>query len=196
MRDELCDHRPMATIGYTRVSTKDQDTSLQDSAMAKAKVDRVYTDHGVSGTLASRPELDKALDRLDRGDTFVVWKLDRLGRNTKNVLEVIENLIDRGVTFKSLTEQIDLSAGPMGKAMLTILSAFAELERATMVERTRAGLEAAKAKGKVGGRPSVIDPKKLATIKKLTASGEHTRADIARMVGISPATLYRVLQTL
>lgn len=164
--------------------------------MVKAKVDRLYTDHGVSGTLASRPELDKALDRLDRGDTFVVWKLDRLGRNTKNVLEVIETLIDRGVTFKSLTEQIDLSAGPMGKAMLTILAAFAELERATMIERTRAGLEAAKAKGKVGGRPPAVDAKKLATIKKLVKSGDHSRADIARMTDISPATLYRVLQSL
>ena len=164
--------------------------------MAEAKVDRLYTDHGVSGTLASRPELDKALDRLDRGDTFVVWKLDRLGRNTKNVLEVIENLIERGVTFKSLTEQIDLSAGPMGKAMLTILAAFAELERATMIERTRAGLEAAKAKGKVGGRPSAVDAKKLATIKKLVNSGDHSRADIARMTGISQATLYRVISTL
>ncbi|WP_341954540.1 recombinase family protein [Microbacterium sp. LWH13-1.2] len=185
----------MAIIGYTRVSTKDQDTASQDLAMTKAKVDRVYTDHGVSGALASRPELDKALDRLDRGDTFVVWKLDRLGRNTRNVLEVIETLIDRGVTFKSLTEQIDLSAGPMGKAMLTILAAFAELERATMAERTRAGLEAAKAKGNVGGRPSVVDAKKLATIMALVRSGDHTRADIARMVGISPATLYRVLQS-
>lgn len=164
--------------------------------MAEAKVDRLYTDHGVSGTLASRPELDKALDRLDRGDTFVVWKLDRLGRNTKNVLEVIEDLIDRGVTFKSLTEQIDLSAGPMGKAMLTILAAFAELERATMIERTRAGLEAAKARGKVGGRPSVVDAKKLTTIKKLVASGDHTRAEIARMTGVSPATLYRVIAAL
>lgn len=186
----------MAIIGYTRVSTKDQDTSLQDSAMAEAKVDRLYTDHGVSGTLASRPELDKALDRLDRGDTFVVWKLDRLGRNTKNVLEVIEDLIDRGVTFKSLTEQIDLSSGPMGKAMLTILAAFAELERATMIERTRAGLEAAKARGKVGGRPSVVDAKKLTMIKKLVASGDHTRAEIARMTGVSPATLYRVIAAL
>ncbi|MDR2294489.1 MAG: recombinase family protein [Microbacterium sp.] len=128
-------------------------------------MDRLYTDHGVSGTLASRPELDKALDGLDRGDTFVVWKLDRLGRNTKNVLEVIEDLIDRGVTFKSLTEQIDLSAGPIGKAMLTILAAFAELERATMIERIRAGLDAAKSQGRVGGRPSKVDVKKLTTIK-------------------------------
>jgi len=186
----------MAIIGYTRVSRKDQDTALQDIAMAKANVDRVYSDRGVSGTLAYRPELDKALDRLDKGDTFVVWKLDRLGRNTRNVLEVIEALIERGVTFKSLTEQIDLSAGPMGKAMLIILSAFAELERATMVERTWAGLEAAKSKGKVGGRPSVIDAKRLDKIKKLVASGDHSRKEIAEMVQISPATLYRVLGTL
>lgn len=161
--------------------------------MANAHVDRVYTDQGVSGALASRPELDRALDRVDRGDVFVVWKLDRLGRNTKNVLEVIESLIERGVTFKSLTEQIDLSAGPMGKAMLTILSAFAELERATMVERTRAGLDAAKARGKVGGRPSVVDDKKLAKIKKLASSGDHTKKEIAEMLKISPATLYRAL---
>jgi DNA invertase Pin-like site-specific DNA recombinase len=183
----------MATIGYTRVSTKEQNTDLQDSAMANAGVTRVYTDHGVSGTVADRPELAKALDRLDKGDTFVVWKLDRLGRNTKNVLAVIEDLIDRGVTFKSLTEQIDLSAGPMGKAMLTILAAFAELERATMVERTKAGLEAAKAKGKVGGRPAALDAKGLAKVRKLAASGDYTRKEIATMLGISPATVYRVL---
>lgn len=191
-----CDSSVMATIGYTRVSKRDQDTALQDAAMAKAGVDRIYTDHGVSGAIASRPELDKALDRLDRGDTFVVWKLDRLGRNTRNVLEVIERLVDRGVTFKSLTEQIDLSAGPMGKAMLTILAAFAELERATMIERTRAGLETAKAAGRTGGRPSSIDAKKLAKIKKLAASGDVSRADMARMAEVSESTLYRVLATL
>jgi DNA invertase Pin-like site-specific DNA recombinase len=184
----------MAIIGYTRVSTKEQDTALQDAAMAKAGVDRVYSDRGVSGTLASRPELDKALDRLDEGDMFVVWKLDRLGRNTRNVLAVIETLIERGVTFRSLTEQIDLSAGPMGKAMLTILAAFAELERATISERTKAGLDAARAKGKVGGRPSVVDAKKLEKIKKLVASDDYTRAEIADMVKISPATLYRVIE--
>jgi DNA invertase Pin-like site-specific DNA recombinase len=185
----------VAIIGYTRVSTKGQDTALQDEAMAntKPKADRIYTDLGVSGSLASRPELDKALDRLERGDTFVVWKLDRLGRNTKNVLDVIEQLIDRGVTFKSLTEQIDLSAGPMGKAMLTILAAFAELERATMIERTRAGLDAAKAKGRIGGRPRAVDAKTIAKIKKLAESGDHTRAEIADMMKISTATLYRVL---
>jgi len=97
------------------------------------------------------------------------------------------------VTFKSLTEQIDLSAGPMGKAMLTILAAFAELERATMIERTRAGLDAAKAKGRIGGRPRAVDTKTIAKITKLAASGDHTRAEIADMMKISTATLYRVL---
>lgn len=125
-----------------------------------------------------------------------MWKLDRLGRNTKNVLEVIEDLIDRGVTFKSLTEQIDLSAGSMGKAMLTILAAFAELERATMIERTRAGRDAAKDQGRVGGRPSKVDAKKLATINKLLTSADHSRAEIASMTGISQATLYSLIAML
>ena len=125
----------------------------------------------------------------------MVWKLDRLGRNTKNVLEIIEDLNLRGVGFRSLTEGLD-TTGPMGKAMITIMAAFAELERSTMLERTRAGLDAAKAKGRVGGRPSVVDAKKLEKIRKLAASGDHTRAEIADMVKISPATLYRVLSDL
>ncbi len=182
----------MTNLGYVRISTKDQNTDLQDAAMAQAGVTKVYTDRGVSGSVASRPELDRALDHLREGDVLVVWKLDRLGRNTKNVLEVIEQLSAKGVGFRSLTEGLD-TTGPMGKAMLTILAAFAELERSTMLERTRAGLDAAKARGRVGGRPSTIDAKKLDKIKKLVASGDHTRAEIADMVKISPATLYRVL---
>jgi DNA invertase Pin-like site-specific DNA recombinase len=185
----------MTSIGYVRISTKEQNTDLQDAAMAAAGVKRVYTDRGVSGSLASRPELDKALDRLEEGDTLVVWKLDRLGRNTKNVLEVIEGLTKRGVGFRSLTEGLD-TTGPMGKAMITIMAAFSELERSTMLERTRAGLDAAKAKGRVGGRPSVVDAKKLEKIRKLSSSGDHTRAEIADMVKVSRATLYRVLADL
>jgi DNA invertase Pin-like site-specific DNA recombinase len=158
-------------------------------------VKRHYEDAGVSGTLASRPEWDQLIDRLEEGDEVVVWKFDRIGRNTLNVLEAVKTITDKGATFRSLTEQIDTS-GPMGTAMITIMSAFAQLERDQIVERTRAGLEAAKAKGKLGGRPSVVDAKKLTTIKKLIASGDHSRADIARMIGISPATLYRVIQTL
>jgi DNA invertase Pin-like site-specific DNA recombinase len=185
----------MTNIGYVRISTKDQNTDLQDDAMKAAGITKVYTDRGVSGSLASRPEFDKAIDRLEAGDVLVVWKLDRLGRNTKNVLEVIETITAKGAGFKSLTEGLD-TTGPMGKAMLTIMAAFAELERSTMLERTRAGLDAAKAKGRVGGRPSKIDDKKLAKIKSLLASGDHTREEIADMVKISPATLYRVLATI
>ncbi len=191
-RDELCDTGLMTNIGYVRISTKDQSTDLQDAAMAQAGVTKVYTDRGVSGSVANRDGLNAALDRVEKGDVLVVWKLDRLGRNTKNVLEVIEQLTSNGVGFRSLTEGLD-TTGPMGKAMLTIMAAFAELERSTMLERTRAGLDAAKAKGRVGGRPSSIDAKKLDKIKKLVASGDHTRAEIADMVKISPATLYRAL---
>lgn len=185
----------MTNIGYVRISTKDQSTDLQDAAMKAAGVTKVYSDVGVSGSVAKRDGLAAALDRVEAGDVLVVWKLDRLGRNTRNVLEVIEQLADKGVGFRSLTEGLD-TTGPMGKAMLTIMAAFAELERSTMLERTRAGLEAAKAKGRVGGRPSTIDDKKLDRIKKLAASGEYTRGEIAEMVKVSPATLYRVLSKL
>jgi len=185
----------MAMIGYARTSTKDQNPDLQRTALERAGVQRIYEDLGVSGTLASRPEFGRAIDRLEAGDTLVVWKFDRIGRNTKNVLEVVELVSARGANFRSLTEQIDTS-GPMGRAMLTIMAAFAQLERDTMLERTRAGLAAAKARGRSGGRPSVVDAKKREQIRKLVSSGQHTRADIAAMVKISEATLYRVLPEL
>ena len=187
----------MTVYAYIRTSTADQHADLQRVAMTAAGIPEkyIYADEGVSGTLASRPRLDALLDRLDEGDEVVVWKLDRLGRNTRNVLELIEAFTAKGATFRSLTEGIN-TTGPMGRAMLTIMAAFAQLERDTIVERTRAGLDAAKAKGKIGGRPSVIDAKKLATIKKLAATGDHTRKEIADMVKVSPATLYRVLAEL
>lgn len=185
----------MTSYGYVRTSTREQNADLQRKAMHEAGITRILADEGVSGTLASRQQWDSLLSVIGEGDEVVVWKFDRIGRNTMNVLEAVKMITDKGATFRSLTEKIDTS-GPMGQAMLTIMAAFAQLERDTIVERTRAGLDAAKAKGKVGGRPSVIDPKKLATIKKLVASGDHSRADIARMVGISPATLYRVIATL
>jgi len=108
------------------------------------------------------------------------------------VLEVVEGLAARGVGFRSLTEGID-SSGAMGKAMLTVMAAFGELERSQMLERTYVGLEAAKAKGKVGGRPAALDAKGVAKVKKLAASGDHTRKEIASMMKISPATVYRIL---
>lgn len=185
----------MSSYGYARTSTRDQNTGLQLDALAKENLDHVFIDEGVSGTLASRPQWDLMLSMLKPGDEVVIWKFDRAGRNTMHVLQAVEAITAAGATFRSLTEKIDTS-GPMGTAMLTIMAAFAQLERDTIVERTRAGLAAAKAQGKVGGRPSVVDAKTLTKIKKLIASGDHSRADIAQMTGISQATLYRVLKTL
>ncbi len=137
----------MAVIGYARVSTTDQNPQLQLDALQEAGATRIYTDHGVSGATASRPHLDACLDHLREGDVLTVWKLDRLGRNTQHVLAVVDQLTSRGIGFRSLTEGLHTD-GPMGTAMLTIMAAFAQLERDTMIERTRAGLAAAAANGR------------------------------------------------
>src|SRR6476660_3542676 len=129
----------LANIGYARVSTTDQHPQLQLDALQEAGATRIYTDHGVSGATASRPHLDACLDHLREGDVLTVWKLDRLGRNTQHVLAVVDQLTSRGIGFRSLTEGLHTD-GPMGRAMLTIMAAFAQLERDTMIERTRAGL--------------------------------------------------------
>lgn len=187
----------MTTFAYIRTSTTEQNSALQRDAIAAAAIPEkyIYADEGVSGTLANRPRLDALLDRLDDGDEVVVWKLDRLGRNTRNVLELIETIKSKGATFRSLTEGIS-TGGPMGEAMLTIMTAFAQLEHDTLIERTRAGLESARAQGRIGGRPPKVDAKMLERIRKLAASGDYTRAEIAEMVQLSRATLYRALQSL
>jgi DNA invertase Pin-like site-specific DNA recombinase len=184
-------------FAYIRTSTADQNSALQRHAIAAAGIAEkyVYADEGVSGSLASRPRLDALLDRLDDGDEVVVWKLDRLGRNTRSVLDLIDIIKSKGATFRSLTEGISTS-GPMGEAMLTIITAFAQLERDTLIERTRAGLASARAQGRTGGRPSKIDQRMLDRLRKLAASGDHTRAEIAEMLQISRATLYRALRAL
>jgi DNA invertase Pin-like site-specific DNA recombinase len=144
----------MASVGYARVSTPEQNGDLQHAALTAAGCDRIFTDQGVSGTRASRPELDKLLDHLRKGDEVVVWKLDRLGRNTRNLLALIDDLERRGVHFCSVTEGIS-TTGPMGKAMLTVMSAFAQLERDRLAERTRAGMAAAAELGRKAGRRKV-----------------------------------------
>jgi DNA invertase Pin-like site-specific DNA recombinase len=181
----------MAIIGYARVSTTDQTPQLQLDALQEAGAARIFTDHGVSGSTASRPQLDAALDHLRAGDVLTVWKLDRLGRNTQHVLAVVEEMTSRGVGFRSLTEGLH-TEGPMGKAMLTIMAAFAQLERDTMIERTRAGLTAAAANGRKGGRPRKIDDDAAAKARSLREKG-ITATDIAKMLGVSRATVYRYL---
>jgi DNA invertase Pin-like site-specific DNA recombinase len=182
---------PVALIGYMRVSTRDQNLDLQRDALEKAGADRVYGDEGVSGATSDRPELIKAMDYCRDGDTFVVWKLDRLGRSTRQVLDLVEQLREKGVGFRSLTEGLDTS-GPMGTAMITVMAAFAQLERDVMIERTRAGLAAAAARGKRGGRTKLLDEKKVAELKHLRAQG-FTVSRLAEMFRVSEPSVYRYL---
>src|SRR3984885_2977164 len=141
-------------IGYARVSTLDQDASLQLDALKKAGCLKVFTDKA-SEALDKRPQLDRLLDQLRPGDTVAVWRLDRLGRSLKHLIALIEDLEDRGVGFRSLTEGMDTTT-PGGKLVFSIFGALAEFERALIRERTKAGLAAARARGRKGGRASVI----------------------------------------
>jgi DNA invertase Pin-like site-specific DNA recombinase len=181
----------MAVIGYARVSTVEQKLDLQVNALQEAGAQRIFTDHGLSGASTDRPQLAAAIDHLRAGDVLTVWKLDRLGRNTRHVLEVIDDLRARQIGFRSLTEGLD-TTGPMGVAMLTIMAAFAQLERDTMIERTRAGLAAAAANNRHGGRPRKVNAKAAAKVQRLKTQG-LSAPDIARAVGVSRATVYRYL---
>lgn len=182
----------VASIGYARVSTRDQSPALQHLALRAAGCDRVFTDQGISGTRSNRPEPDRLLDHLRPGDEVVVWKLDRLGRNTRNLLAMIDDLDDRGVGFRSLTEGLT-TTGPMGRAMLTVMSAFAQLERDQLAERTRAGMAAAAAVGRTPGRRKITSQDtKVARTRQLKEQGLPPD-DIGKILGVSRATIYRYL---
>jgi DNA invertase Pin-like site-specific DNA recombinase len=183
----------VASIGYARVSTVDQNAQLQMDALKQAGCERVFVDHGVSGTRASRPELDRMIDHLRPGqDEVVVWKLDRLGRNTRNLLELIDGLESRGIHFRSLTEGI-ATTGPMGTAMLTVMSAFAQLERDQLAERTKAGMAAAAEHGRKAGRREVTtEHAKVKRARELKDQGLKP-AEIGKVIGASRATVYRYL---
>ncbi|MDR7166114.1 DNA invertase Pin-like site-specific DNA recombinase [Pseudarthrobacter oxydans] len=182
----------MVIIGYARISTAEQSAELQTAALREAGCDRIFTDRDVNGTRTGRPDLNNILDHLRPGDELVIWKLDRLGRSTKKLLQFIELLDAKGVTFRSLSEDIT-TTGPNGKAMLTILTALARLERDTTTERTQAGMVFAAAHGRQGGRPAITAEN--AAVKRthqLKALG-HKPADIGKMIGVSRATIYRYL---
>ncbi|MGC0249818.1 recombinase family protein [Pseudactinotalea sp. Z1748] len=185
----------MAGLGYARVSTLEQHPEPQIRALEGAGCLRVYTDHGVSGMQANRPQLEKLLENARAGDELVVWKLDRLGRSTRQLLELVDSLESRGIHFRSLTEGV-ATTGPMGKAMLTVMSAFAQLERDQLAERTRAGLAAAAARGRKGGRPSVTpDSDKVRQASQYRQAG-LTPPEIGKLLGVSRATVYRYLALL
>ena len=175
-------------IGYARVSPQDQNLELQTEALTKAGCKRIFDDK-ISGSRAERPGLAKALEMLREGDTLVVWKLDRLGRSVKNLIDLIGDIHKRGLQFKSLTDAIDTGT-PSGRFFFHVMASLAEMERELMVERTRAGLEVARQLGRTGGRKRQMTDSKIKSAKKLLADGIPPR-DVAKNLGVSVPTLYR-----
>lgn len=180
-----------ARIGYARVSTADQSLNLQIDALKAAGCGRVYWDHGVSGSTTARPGLDMALDRLDDGSTLTVWKLDRLGRSTAHLVSLVEQFKKDGVGFHSVTDGINTNT-PAGEMMFTIMAAVAQMERSLTIERTRAGLAAAKARGRKGGRKPALNPAQVKQARRMRDDGE-TLNGIADVLGVSRTTIIRAL---
>lgn len=187
----------MATVGYERVSTADQNTALQTDALNAAGCDRIFTDHA-SGSRTDRPQLDACLDYLRPGDTLVIWKLDRLGRSLQHLLQIAGDLQDRGIDLVVTTVGID-TRSPAGKLVFSILGSIAEYERTLIVERTRAGLQAARARGRTGGRPASLTPRQAQLAREMYAETgpdgkrTHTVAAIAAELQIGRTTVYRYL---
>jgi len=177
-------------IGYARVSTKDQDLSLQYEALNLANCGKIYVDK-VSGTKTNREGLKLALEVLREGDSLVVWKLDRLGRSVKDLVTMAGELEKRGVHFRSLTDNIDTST-PSGRFFFHVMASLAQMERELLIERTRAGLEAARKRGRVGGRKRAMTDSKIESAKRLLADGIPPK-DVAQNLGVSVPTLYRWL---
>lgn len=178
-------------LGYARVSTADQDASSQVDALNAAGCAVVRVERA-SGVAADRVELRRLLDQALPGDTLVVWRLDRLGRSLPHLIETVNGLAAGAVGFRSLTEQIDTTT-PGGKLTFHIFGALAEFERELISERTHAGLAAARARGRHGGRPSVMTPEKVKVARSMYDAGDHTIAAIAGVLGVSRATIYRHL---
>ncbi|MCC5468646.1 recombinase family protein [Pelosinus baikalensis] len=175
-------------IGYARVSTQDQSLSLQHTALTQANCGKIYEDQ-MSGTRSDRPGLKIALEVLREGDTLIVWKLDRLGRSVKGLVDLVNNLSERGVHFKSLTDSID-TATPSGRFFFHVMASLAQMERELIVERTRAGLLAARLQGRIGGRKRKMTDSKIIAAKKLLVNGIAPK-DVAQNLGVSIPTLYR-----
>jgi DNA invertase Pin-like site-specific DNA recombinase len=179
----------MALVGYCRVSTASQDLGLQIEALKAAGCKRIFKETA-SGAQRDRPEFAKALDYLRPDDVLCVWKLDRCSRSLKQLIETIEALGERGVGFKSITENIDTTT-PGGRLVYHVIGALAEFERGVNRERTMAGLENARRLGRKGGRPRAMSADDVAAARALLASPDITVEAVAERMGVSPATLYR-----
>lgn len=176
-------------IGYARVSSEDQNLHLQKDALNLASCDRIYEEKE-SGGKVDRPELLRLLDTVRTGDTLVVWRLDRLGRSLKHLIQTVEDLEARGVGFQSVTESIDTTTSG-GKLIFHIFAALAEFERALIRERTKAGLTAARARGRQGGRPKVLSADKRKMVQALRDDPTQSISAICKTLGISRTTFYR-----
>lgn len=177
-------------IGYARISTNDQTLNLQIDALTAAGCEKIFTDEGISGSKTDRPGLNEALEYARSGDTLTVWRLDRLGRSLPHLIQVVNALADRGVEFKSLKETIDTSTAG-GKLVFHVMAAMAEFERDLIRERTNAGLAAAKARGRNGGRPQALTAEQIKMGRTLAASPDLTVNQICEQLGCSRATYYR-----
>ncbi len=178
-------------IGYARVSTDDQNLDLQRDALEKAGCEKIYTDQQ-SGASTERLGLAGVLETARRGDTLVVWRLDRLGRSLKQLIHLVETLDQRGIGLRSLQENIDTTTSG-GRLVFHLFGALAEFERNVIRERTQAGLSAARARGRQGGRPKRLSPPKRELALRLHQERRHSIAEICQIMGISKSTLYNYL---
>lgn len=178
-------------IGYARVSTQEQDTQSQISALKSAGCELIFQEKA-SGGRWDRPELQRLLQQLRKDDQVIVWKLDRLSRSLKDLLLTLEKIENTGADFRSITENIDTST-PAGRMLMQIVGSFAEFERAMLRERTRNGLEAARQDGRVGGRRPKLTSQQQKEIVSLVTSGQKTGADAARLFRVHPSTVVRLL---
>jgi DNA invertase Pin-like site-specific DNA recombinase len=179
-------------LGYARVLTVEQNADLQRDALRAAGCWKVFTDH-VTGTRERRPELDRLIEQLRPGDTLVVWRLDRLGRSLRHLIGLVGELAEREVGFRSLTENIDTTTAG-GRLIFHVFGALAEFERELILERTRAGTAAARARGRMGGRPSVLTSDKARAARRMYEAREMTVQQIAEVLGVGRSSIYRSLR--
>jgi len=180
-------------IGYARTSTEEQSLDLQRDALKKAGCAEVFEDCGVSGVAVQRAGLDAALSKITRGDTLVIWKLDRLGRSLAHLIETVKQLGDQGAGFASLSESVDTSTAG-GALIFHIMGALAEFERSLIVERVNAGIAAAKKRGKHVGRPRKLTPEQIEHARDVIEEGKQTCGSMAEILGVDHSTLWRAMR--
>lgn len=180
-------------IGYARISTADQNLALQEDALKQAGCEKIFVDQ-ITGSVAKRPGLDKVKELLRAGDTLVVWRLDRLGRSLRDLIDWVQYLEKQGVSLHSLHEMIDTQT-PTGKLTFHLFGALAEFERNLIQERTQAGLAAARARGRIGGRPKTLDKEKRQLAVDLYTEKKMRVDKLCEMLGISKPTLYSYVRT-